>query len=66
MPALVATIVTLTASWNGIIGPGGLTSRVKGLPVAGRGDAVAGPLCVAGLITMTAAVLYCPNVNVIV
>jgi hypothetical protein len=29
---------------------------VKGLPVACMGDAVSGPLCVAGVITMTTAI----------
>jgi hypothetical protein len=39
-----------------IIGPGGITTMCKGLPVACMGDAVAGPLCVAGVITMTTAI----------
>jgi hypothetical protein len=56
MPTPVATIVNLTATGDVIIGPGGLTTMVKGLPVACMGDAVAGALCVAGVITMTTAV----------
>ena len=55
MPTPVATIVNLTATGDVIIGPGGLTTMVKGLPCACMGDAVAGALCVAGVITMTTA-----------
>jgi uncharacterized Zn-binding protein involved in type VI secretion len=55
MPTPVATIANLTATGDVIIGPGGLTTMVKGLPVACMGDVVAGPLCVAGVITMTTA-----------
>ncbi|MDR3116084.1 MAG: hypothetical protein LBU25_11270 [Treponema sp.] len=51
----MATIANLTATGDVIIGPGGLTTMVKGLPVACMGDVVAGPLCVAGVITMTTA-----------
>jgi uncharacterized Zn-binding protein involved in type VI secretion len=56
MPTPVATIANLTATGDVIIGPGALTTMVKGLPVACLGDAVAGPLCVAGVITMTTAI----------
>jgi uncharacterized Zn-binding protein involved in type VI secretion len=56
MPTPVATIANLTATGDVIIGPGALTTMVKGLPVACMGDAVAGPLCVAGVITMTTAI----------
>jgi uncharacterized Zn-binding protein involved in type VI secretion len=56
MPTPVATIANLTATGDVIIGPGGITTMVKGLPVACMGDAVAGPLCVAGVITMTTAI----------
>jgi uncharacterized Zn-binding protein involved in type VI secretion len=52
----VATIANLTATGDVIIGPGGITTMVKGLPVACMGDAVAGPMCVTGVITMTTAV----------
>jgi uncharacterized Zn-binding protein involved in type VI secretion len=52
----IATIANLTATGDVIIGPGALTTMVKGLPVACMGDAVAGPLCVAGVITMTTAI----------
>jgi hypothetical protein len=55
MPTPVATIVNLTATGDVIIGPGGLTTMVKGLPCACMGDAVAGALCIAGVITMTTA-----------
>ncbi|MDR2433995.1 MAG: hypothetical protein LBD47_05460 [Treponema sp.] len=55
MPTPVATIANLTATGDVIIGPGGLTTMVKGLPCACMGDAVAGPLCVAGVVTMTTA-----------
>ena len=55
MPTPVATIANLTATGDVIIGPGGITTMVKGLPVACMGDAVAGPLCVSGVITMTTA-----------
>jgi hypothetical protein len=55
MPTPVATIANLTATGDVIIGPGGLTTMVKGLPCACMGDAVAGALCVAGVITMTTA-----------
>ncbi|MDR2630380.1 MAG: hypothetical protein LBC60_05610 [Spirochaetaceae bacterium] len=55
MPTPVATIVNLTATGDVIIGPGGLTTMVKGLPCACMGDAVAGPLCVSGAITVTTA-----------
>jgi uncharacterized Zn-binding protein involved in type VI secretion len=56
MPTPVATIANLTATGDVIIGPGALTTLVKGLPVACMGDAVAGPLCVTGVITMTTAI----------
>jgi uncharacterized Zn-binding protein involved in type VI secretion len=56
MPTPVATIANLTATGDVIIGPGGITTMVKGLPVACMGDAVAGPLCVSGVITMTTAI----------
>jgi uncharacterized Zn-binding protein involved in type VI secretion len=56
MPTPVATIANLTATGDVIIGPGGLTTMVKGLPVACMGDAVAGPMCVSGMITLTTAI----------
>jgi hypothetical protein len=56
MPTPVATIVNLTATGDVIIGPGGITTMCKGLPVACMGDAVSGALCVAGVITMTTAI----------
>ncbi|MDR3337965.1 MAG: hypothetical protein LBT16_12260 [Treponema sp.] len=56
MPTPVATIANLTATGDVIIGPGGITTMVKGLPVACMGDIVAGPLCVAGVIAMTTAI----------
>jgi uncharacterized Zn-binding protein involved in type VI secretion len=56
MPTPVATIANLTATGDVIIGPGGITTMVKGLPVACMGDAVAGPLCLTGVITMTTAI----------
>lgn len=55
MPTPIATIANLTATGDVIIGPGALTTMVKGLPVACMGDAVAGAMCVAGVITMTTA-----------
>jgi uncharacterized Zn-binding protein involved in type VI secretion len=56
MPTPIATIANLTATGDVIIGPGALTTMVKGLPVACMGDAVAGPMCVTGAITMTTAI----------
>jgi uncharacterized Zn-binding protein involved in type VI secretion len=56
MPTPIATIANLTATGDVIIGPGAITTMVKGLPVACMGDAVAGPLCVAGVIAMTTAI----------
>ena len=56
MPTPVATIANLTATGDVIVGPGAFTTMVKGLPCACLGDAVAGPLCVAGVITMTTAI----------
>jgi uncharacterized Zn-binding protein involved in type VI secretion len=55
MPTPVATIANLTATADVIIGPGAITTMVKGLPCACLGDTVAGPLCVTGVITMTTA-----------
>ena len=55
MPTPVATIANLTATGDVIIGPGGITTMVKGLPVACMGDAVAGPMCI-GAVTMTTAI----------
>jgi len=52
----VATIVNLTATGDVIVGPGAFTTMVKGLPCACMGDAVAGALCVSGVITMTTAI----------
>jgi uncharacterized Zn-binding protein involved in type VI secretion len=56
MPTPVATIANLTATGDVIIGPGALSTMVKGLPVACMGDAVAGPVCISGVITMTTAI----------
>jgi uncharacterized Zn-binding protein involved in type VI secretion len=56
MPTPIATIANLTATGDVIVGPGAVTTMVKGLPVACLGDAVAGPLCVAGVVAMTSAV----------
>jgi hypothetical protein len=56
MPTPTATIANLTATGDVIIGPGGLTTMCKGLPVACMGDAVAGPMCITGVITMTTAI----------
>lgn len=56
MPTPIATIANLTATGDAIIGPGAITTLVKGLPVACLGDAVAGPLCVSGVITMSTAI----------
>ena len=55
MPTPVATIANLTATGDVILGPGAVTTMVKGLPCACLGDPVAGPVCVAGLVTMTTA-----------
>ena len=55
MPTPVATIANLTATGDAILGPGAVTTMVKGLPCACLGDPVAGPLCVAGVVTMTTA-----------
>ncbi|MBQ3033756.1 MAG: hypothetical protein IJD28_05210 [Deferribacterales bacterium] len=54
MPTPVATITNLTATGDVIVGPGGVTTMVKGLPVACIGDAVAGAAC-TGTITVTTA-----------
>ncbi|MDR2663474.1 MAG: hypothetical protein LBC31_10810 [Treponema sp.] len=56
MPTPVATIANLTATGDVIIGPGGITTMCKGLPVACMGDAVVGPMCIAGTITLTTAI----------
>jgi uncharacterized Zn-binding protein involved in type VI secretion len=56
MPTPIATIANLTATGDVIIGPGALTTMAKGLPVACMGDAVAGPMCITGAITMTTAI----------
>ncbi|MDR1362763.1 MAG: hypothetical protein LBJ35_01765 [Spirochaetaceae bacterium] len=55
MPTPVASICNLTATGDVIIGPGGITTMVKGLPVACLGDLVAGPMCITGVISMTTA-----------
>jgi uncharacterized Zn-binding protein involved in type VI secretion len=52
----IATIANLTATGDVIIGPGALTTMVKGLPVACMGDAVVGAMCITGAITMTTAI----------
>jgi uncharacterized Zn-binding protein involved in type VI secretion len=51
----IATIANLTATGDVIIGPGAITKLYKGLPAACMGDAVVGPMCIAGAITMTTA-----------
>jgi uncharacterized Zn-binding protein involved in type VI secretion len=56
MPTPIATLANLTATGDVIIGPGAPTKLFKGLPAACMGDAVAGPVCVAGVITMTTAI----------
>jgi uncharacterized Zn-binding protein involved in type VI secretion len=52
----IATIVNATATGDVIIGPGCPNRIYLGLPVACMGDAVAGPMCVAGAVTMTTAI----------
>ena len=58
MPMPVMTIANATATGDMIVGPGALTSMVKGRPIACLGDAVAGPACVSGVITASMS----PNV----
>ena len=58
MPMPVMTLANATATGDMIVGPGALTSMVKGLPIACLGDAVAGPVCVSGVITASMS----PNV----
>lgn len=58
MPMPVMTIANATATGDMIVGPGAITSMVKGLPIACLGDAVAGPACVSGVITASMS----PNV----
>jgi uncharacterized Zn-binding protein involved in type VI secretion len=50
-----ATITNLTATGDLVVGPGAPTNLIKALPVACVGDAVAGPLCVSGVITVSTA-----------
>lgn len=52
MPTPVATITNMTATGDVILGPGAITTMVKGLPVACLGDAVVGLMC-NGVITVT-------------
>jgi uncharacterized Zn-binding protein involved in type VI secretion len=56
MPTPVATIANLTATGDVVVGPGAMTTMVKGLPVACLGDMVAGAVCVSGAVTMTTAI----------
>ena len=58
MPMPVMTLANATATGDMIVGPGTITTMVKGLPVACLGDAVAGPACVSGVITASMS----PNV----
>ena len=58
MPMSVMTLANATATGDMIVGPGAVTTMVKGLPVACLGDAVAGPVCVSGVITASMS----PNV----
>ena len=51
-----ATIANLTATGDVIVGPGGITTLIKGLPCACMGDLVTGPLCITGAITMSTAI----------
>lgn len=55
MPTPVATVANMTATGDVISGPGGITTMVKGLPVACVGDMVAGPMC-TGVVSVTTAV----------
>ena len=56
MPTPAATIANLTATGDVIVGPGAFTTMVKGLPCACLGDMVAGPFCIAGVVTMSTAI----------
>ena len=58
MPMPVMTLANATATGDMIVGPGALTTMVKGLPVACLGDVVAGPACVSGVIAASMS----PNV----
>ena len=49
MPMPVMTLANATATGDVIVGPGAVTSMVKGLPVACVGDAVAGPFCTGAI-----------------
>lgn len=64
MPAPVATIANLTATGDVIIGPGGLTTMVKGRPTACLGSLVTG-ISMLGF-PISTAVMLCPNVNEII
>ena len=46
------TIANLTATGDVVIGPGAINLLAKALPRACVGDAVAGPACASGTITM--------------
>ena len=58
MPMPVMALANATATGDMIVGPGALTTMVKGLPVACLGDAVVGPVCASGVITASMS----PNV----
>jgi uncharacterized Zn-binding protein involved in type VI secretion len=45
----------MTATGDLIVGPGGATTMVKGLPVSCMGDMVAGAMCITGSVIMSTA-----------
>ncbi len=55
MPMPVMTLANATATGDMIVGPGAVTSMVKGLPVACLGDAVGVPVATVCAVT--------PNMN---
>ena len=47
-----ASLTSLTATGDVVMGPGGIKYLTKGLPCACIGDIVVGPVCVGGAITV--------------
>ena len=59
MPLPVATLTSLTATGDLVVGPGAPTIIALALPASCMGDAVAGPVCVGAIIDTESMVILC-------
>lgn len=59
MPLPIATLTSLTATGDLVVGPGDPTFIMNGLPAACICDAVAGPVCEGAIVETESLVILC-------